>query len=138
MCVSFMNESAGSLGFRGGESTGSIGIISSKQNSPIGCYTTDVFPADVIKDVVNFKGSKREEKANSTCKTIAELAVTAGILIGGLAYAHKAGWITKMGDGKLKDILTKASKTSYEWCAKSKDAAVDVYNKVKNYFTKKA
>lgn len=138
MCVSFRGESAGSLAFRGGESSGSIGIISSKQNPPIGCYTTDIFPTELVKDVVDFKGSKRKENANSACKTIANLVITTGILIGGLAYAHKAGWITKMSDGKFKDILTKASKTSYEWCTKSKDTIVNTYNKVKNYFTKKS
>lgn len=137
-CVSFMGESAGSFAYRGGESAGSIGVNDLKQSSPISSYSIEVPTKELTRDVVNFRGTEeREKKANSICKTLAGLAVTTGIVIGGLAYAHKAGWITKMGDGKCKDLLTKSAKTCNDWCMQSKESIVKAYNKVKNYFTKK-
>ena len=137
--VSFYGgESAGSIGYqnriasKGGESAGSIGKIDDDQISD--GVTLVQSPEH---DTVNFKGKEHEE-GSSFGKTLLGLAITAGVTIGGLAYAHKANWTSKLKDGNIKKYLSKATETSYDWCTKTKDFGVKYYNKVKEYFTKKS
>ena len=134
--VSFQGESAGSIAYldkvssRGGESAGSIGKVANTQ----GDVTLVQAPPC---DTVNFKGREKEKKS-SFLGTMLALATTAGVTIGGLAYAHKSGTIAKLKDGSIKKHLSKAGETCYDWCNKTKDFGEKYYNKIKNYINKKS
>ena len=137
MCsVSFHGESAGSIGYldkvssRGGESAGSIGKITNAEGEATLVQTPEC-------DTVNFRG-REEKKKSSVLGTTLGLAATAGIAIGGLAYAHKSGSIAKLKDGNIKKHLAKAGETCYEWCNKTKDFGEKYYNKIKDYISKKS
>ena len=107
--VSFYGESAGSISYsknisaRGGESAGSIAKVANTQGEATLVQAPEC-------DTVNFKG-REEKKKSSVLGTILGLAATAGVAIGGLAYAHKTGSIAKLKDGNIKKHLTKAGET---------------------------
>ena len=132
--VSFYGESAGSISYsknisaRGGESAGSIAKVANTQGEATLVQAPEC-------DTVNFKG-REEKKKSSVLGTILGLAATAGVAIGGLAYAHKTGSIAKLKDGNIKKHLTKAGETCYEWCNKTKDFGEKYYNKIKDYINK--
>ena len=134
--VSFYGESAGSISYsknilaRGGESAGSIAKVANTQGEATLVQAPEC-------DTVNFKG-REEKKKFSVLGTILGLAATAGVAIGGLAYAHKTGSIAKLKDGNIKKHLAKAGETCYEWCNKTKDFGEKYYNKIKNYINKKS
>lgn len=110
-----------------------IGDVSTK---PQVRYETPVQQAPEA-DTVCFKG-KDEKKKSSIGKTILGLVTVAAVTIGGLAYAHKANWISKLKDGKIKTKLSSAAETCYGWYEKSSKSVKKYYEKVKNYFHKKS
>ncbi len=134
--VSFHGESAGSIGYlnkvssHDGESAGSIGKVANSQGGATLVQASEC-------DTVNFRG-REEKKKSSVLGTILGLATTAGVAIGGLAYAHKSGSIAKLKDGNIKKHLAKAGETCYEWCNKTKDFGEKYYNKIKDYISKKS
>lgn len=89
-------------------------------------------------DSVNFKGREKDEKGSSAAGAILGIAAITALAIGGLGYAHKAGWISKLNDGKFKDTANKAAEKCHDWCAKIKATSIKYYNKVKDFFSKKS
>lgn len=126
-------ETAGSMAkFQKSETAGSIGHNQGVQNA------STTIPTDTLTgDTINFRG-REEQSKTSAIKTLLALGITAGVTIAGLGYAHKAGWISKLGDGKFKDCLNKATNKCHDWCHSTKDFCVKQYEKIKGYFTKKS
>lgn len=93
---------------------------------------------------VNFRGNDYDsyEAPNKSHKGLlaAGIAFAGSILtIGALAYAHKTNAIGKLGEGKLKTLLTKlnpAMEKCHEWCAVIKNQGIKLWDKVKNIFSK--
>lgn len=119
-----------SVSFYGNDTVGNV------STKPQVRYETPV-PQTPEGDTVCFQG-RGEEKKSSVGKTILKLAVVAAATIGGLAYAHKANWVSKLKDGKIKTHLSKATETCYGWCEKTSKSAQEYYEKVKSYFQKKS
>lgn len=118
------------VSFYGNDTVGNI------STNPQVRYETPV-PQTPEGDTVCFKG-RSEEKKSSIGKTILGLVTAAAVTIGGLAYAHKANWISKLKDGKIKTKLGNAAETCYGWYDKSSKKAQKYYDKVKSYFQKKS
>lgn len=122
-----------SVSFQGGETAGSIG--KKQLTTPIRQNGTIQTPQC---DSVNFRGREDREQGASVGGILTAAVVLTAAVIGGLGYAHKANWVSKLKDGKFKDATIKATETCYNWCAKTKDTAVKYYEKVKNFFSKKS
>ena len=110
-------ETAGSPAYSSGElkeTVGSPAYMSNRLRETAGspAYLSNVQNTSNI-DSLNFRGYDSFEK-NGKTKEKGISPVTAGIgaitatalIIGGLAYAHKIDVLSKMKDGKMKDILT--------------------------------
>ena len=135
----------------GSESAGSLAI----NNQPVECPTcgnpisrnnvpespdsTGHSLTGPDKDVVNFKGSNKENKKKShVLAWLLGAAVLAAGTIGGLGYAHKAGLTSKLSEGKVKDVLNSVTGTCHKWCATVKGWANTVWEKISGIFSKKS
>ena len=118
-------ETAGSMAkFQKGETAGSIGHNQGVQNA------STTIPTDTLTgDSINFRG-REEQSKTSAIKTLLALGITTGVTIAGLGYAHKAGWISKLSDGKFKDCLNKTTGQCHDWCHSTKDFCVKQYEKI--------
>ena len=125
----------GYVNFRGSgaaETTGSIG----HKNNPKECPTCG--------KPISFKGydsfEKEDKKGISTAAVIGSLAVLTAATIGGLGYAHKAGWFEKLGEGWMKKTIGKlepAGKKCRGWCSTIKTKGNEYWVKVKDFFSSK-
>ena len=125
------------VSFRGGgESAGSV------------AYNRNVAdPQPKASEVsgVNFKGYDYDyydspKKKVSPVGVIAGLLVGTAAVIGGLGYAHKANVLSKLKDGKIKDLLKKltpATEQCYEWCTTVKSKCVQTWDNIKGFFSNK-
>lgn len=121
------------ISFHGSETAGSVAKRDlAPERTP---RTQTPIPADTI----NFRG-RDYDNDSSFGSGILKGLVLAGVIIGGLGYAHKTNVIGKLKDGKVKDILQKTAKvteTCYKWCHEAKEFTLKYYNKVKEFFEKK-
>ena len=114
----------------GSESTGSISHSSGYSALP-------------TENSVNFKAqndSFEKNKGTSTIGIIGGIALLGAGAVVGLGYAHKTNILSKMKDGKFKEILQKAepaAKKCHEWCATIKAKGTEVWNKIQNTFKSK-
>ena len=138
------SESAGSISynnamrahnntaFRGGgsESSGSM----AENPTPVTCPNCDQ---------VSFQASanyEKKKKGVSALGILAGAAVLTAATIVGLGYAHKTNVLSKMNDGKMKEIISKADpacKKCHEWCSSVKTKGTELWGKVKNLFSPK-
>ena len=118
MVVNFYGlDSAGSIAKRnnrGGETAGSV----SKRNV---LYETTgsvgICPTSTDnKDTVNFKAKNNNSEGSSFMTKVLFFAGATALIIGGLGYAHKSGWINKLGDGKIKNWSNKIAEPCHKWC----------------------
>ena len=141
MVVNFYGlDSAGSIAkrnSRGGETAGSV----SKRNilyettGSVGVYSKPE-SEELEKYKVYFKGHDDSKNTSFVTKALIFAGATA-LIIGGLGYAHKSGWINKLGDGKIKDWSNKIAEPCHKWCGSVKKFCVDNWNKVADKFRKK-
>lgn len=124
----------------GSESTGSIAY----KNNTTECPTCGTNCEGTCEGKVNFKGydsfENSKKKGTSTLGIIATLAgiTVAGIV--GLGYAHKTNALSKLNDGKVKDILSKlepAGEKCHKWCSTVKTRSSEYADKIKNFFSGK-
>ena len=117
--------------FMGGETTGSIA------KRQLNTAPRNEVPRQIEtleQDTVNFRGHEDKEKKSSTLGKIAILATTAALIFGGLGYAHKAGWVEKLGEGKIKDFVNTVTEPCHDGCRKIKGWTNDGWTWVKNLF----
>lgn len=109
------------------ESSGSIGYDNNRmtQNKQYG---------------ISFQAKEDKFESNKSTKAIGVIGgltlLTAASIVG-LGYAHKTNILSKMKDGKFKDMLKKAepaAKKCHEWCATVKTKGQEVWNKIQNVF----
>lgn len=125
----------------GSESTGSVAYKNNTTECPT-CGTTSC--EGTCEGKVNFKGNDSFENSNKKgISTLGAMAIITGIAaasIVGLGYAHKTNALSKLKDGKMKDMLTKlepAGKKCHEWCSTVKTKSSECVNKIKNFFSSK-
>lgn len=127
----------------GSESTGSI----AHSKNPTECPTCGTNCGGTCEGKVNFRGNNdydyyepQKKKGTSTLGVVATLAGISIAGIVGLGYAHKANALSKLKDGKVKDMLSKlepAGKKCHEWCSTVKTKGSELMDKVKNMFSSK-
>ena len=116
------------VAFRG---TSNIGFAPKPQGPPPGAMT---FRAN------DYPYYNAEPKKSHTGLWLAGTLVAAAGIIAGMGYAHKTNALSKLSDGKIKDILTKcepAMEKCHEWCAWTKKTCKDGWEAVKGWFPKK-
>ena len=123
--VSFNGETAGS--------------VAKRELTPQRRYEAPVQLPEQAPDTVSFRG-KEEKEESSFLGGLVKTLVVAGLVVGGLGYAHKTGAVGKLKDGKLKDLLKNSNKITepcYKWYQSAKEFCVKNYNKIKDFFVKK-
>lgn len=130
------------VNFRGSgtESTGSIAY----KNNVTECPTCGTNCEGTCDGKVNFKGYDSFESSNKKgTSTLGVISTLAGITIAGilgLGYAHKTNALSKLKDGKVKDMLSKlqpAGEKCHSWCSTIKTKGSDCIDKIKNFFSSK-
>ncbi len=124
----------------GSESAGSVAY----KNNMMECPTCGKDCENTCNNKVNFKGydsfensNKKGTSALGVITTLVGIAV-AGIV--GLGYAHKTNALSKLKDGKIKDMLSKlepAGEKCHEWCSTAKTKGSECIDKIKNFFSTK-
>ena len=127
------SETAGSIAkMPKGETAGSVGHDQGIQNGSVTIPTNTL-----TEDTISFRGHD-DKKETSITKTLLAAGIVTSATIAAVGYAHKAGWVAKLGDGKVKDCLNKVTGKCHDWCHSTKDFCVKQYEKIKEYFTKKS
>ena len=120
--------------FKGSETSGSVAKVNLAQTRK--CAVPEKTPP---KDTVSFRGNMdKSDSAESIGKVAAGLVAAAALIVGGLGYAKKADWVSKIKNEKVKDFANKMTEPCYNVCKKTKDFVIKYYEKVKNYFSKKS
>ena len=98
---------------------------------------------EVEKPQVNFRANEypnydaeQKKKISPWWYVLGTLAFAGGSIVG-LGYVHKLGSVSKMENGKMKDMLVKcepAFKQCYEWCKWAKHTSRDGWDKVTKFF----
>jgi len=81
-----------------------------------------------------------EPKKSKAGWVIGGTLVAAALAVAGMGYAYKVDALSKLGDGRVKDLLTKcepAMKKCHEWCAWTKGQYQKCVDTVKGWFSKK-
>jgi len=121
------------LSAHSGESTGSAAYrIKAAENPPVCTEETKV----------NFRGYdydyyNKPEKKTSPLVVIGSIAAFAAAAIGGLGIAHKNNVLSKINDGKFKNVLKKcepAAQTCHKWCAAVKKFGINTRDKIAGVF----
>lgn len=116
------------------------GRISFCANQPVGTYPTQTQNAPVKNySSVGFKGYDydyydKPKKKTSPLLVAGGVLASAAAIIGGLGYAHKTNVLSKLKDGKIKDILKKGEPVAekcHEWCSAAKVKYTELVNKLK-------
>lgn len=116
------------------------GRISFCANQPVGTYPPQAQNVpEKNYSSVGFKGYDydyydKPKKKTSPLLVVGGLLASAAAIIGGLGYAHKTNALSKLNDGKIKDILKKAepaAKKCHEWCSAAKTKCMELVNKFK-------
>jgi len=91
----------------------------------------------------NFKAKKAEAdtyngktKKSHPLNGLVKLAIATGVIIGGLGYTHKAGWVNKLGEGKVSNWVKSATKKCHEWCSWTKGKGTEGWEWVKTKLSK--
>lgn len=122
---------------RGGETSGSIGKFPVMRNNTT--RNTD----NSTENAINFRGRSGdyyEKSSPSAGSIVLGSLLTAGILIGGLGYAHKTDIVSKIKNDKVRNFLQKAdviTKPCHDICSKVKNFGMETFEKIKNFFGKK-
>lgn len=88
----------------------------------------------------NFKGQGVYYLENETKKSPSMMGILLGgltigaLAVGGLGYAHKTGFFQK---AEWLKKLEPAGKKCHEWCTTVKTKSIELWDKVKNFFSKK-
>ena len=88
----------------------------------------------------NFKGQDVYYLENETKKSPSMMGILLGgltigaLAVGGFGYAHKTGFFQK---AEWLKKLEPAGKKCHEWCGTVKTKSIELWDKVKNFFSKK-
>lgn len=117
------------VSFRGGETSGSIGkrSVSNVRQNPIQIQSPSC-------DTINFKG--RDDDRPTFGKTLMKGVASIGITIGVLGFAHKKNLFGKLNNSTLKKYVNRATEPCYNICHKVKNFVIDLFNKIKDKFSK--
>lgn len=119
------------ISFYGGETAGSV----AKRNVNNLRFNEVSTPVQTPKsDTVNFRG--RDDEGSSVGSTIGKFAFWTALIVGGLGFAHKKDWVSKIKNQNLQKYAEKITKPCYEACIKVKDMSIKLYEKIKNIFSK--
>lgn len=147
------------INFRGNETVGSPAYLTNSLKETVGspAYLTSALKETVGSPAYltnnpeapvnpNFKGydsferqEKPDKKTSMATIGISSL-VAAALIIGGLGYAHKVDVLSKMKDGKMKEMLTKIepiAKVCHEWCSITKTKGNECLEAIKKFFKSK-
>lgn len=127
-------ETAGSMAkLRKGETAGSVGHTNEEQNLRRESVSIETSNGDSV----SFRG-KEQKEGSSIAKSVFCVGLMTAAIIAGLGYAHKAGWTSKLNEGKLKEGLDKVTGKCHDWCHTVKEFGTKQYEKIKAYFHKKS
>ena len=116
-----------SIGFRG-DTTGTCPSGNCPKPQVI---TTNfkAYPADSYE-------SSTKKKSHAGLAIIGSLVTAAG-LIALMGYSHKAGWVDKIKNEKIKNFANTVTEKCHDWCSWTKNKAVSGWETVKGWFKKK-
>ena len=88
------------------------------------------------KDEVCFRGGE-DKKKGSTFANVLTFATLSIAVLGGIGYAHKAGWFTKIGDNKFgKFVNDKIGAPCHKGCSWVKGRCINLKDWVMKLFKK--
>ena len=134
-------SSVNRISFYGGETAGTPAYLTKAKatNEP-----EIVTQPEALK--LSFQANDTFERRKETDKGVSKTTVALGalaataLIIGGLGYAHKIDVLSKMKEGKAKELLSKiepVAKTCHEWCSSAKVKGNECLEGVKKFFNSK-